>query len=242
MKGFIKDDKFHPIRNQNGMRKSRDQYAKIEGVKLDSNVRMKRDEGRKIKSHLYRIYSTWDSEDDGDREETAHVRARNMDEAIEFIKKDFFKQRVQNDLQVDGDGEETAYITTSYAVDDKGNELSENEVEEIQQKEGDEAVRFVTEGFEIIQDDEEEDNYHTIYGGNDFYDLTKPKGEQKGFTSEDAIKKAGGIEKAFFKLGSGQGFESGNPKNDYNLNNPNLKLYDPTKNEFTKSTKKDDNR
>src|SRR3990172_3316622 len=128
MKGFIKDDKFHPIRNQNGMRKSRDQYAKIEGVK------------------------------------------------------------------------------------------------------------FVTEGFEIIQDDEEEDNYHTIYGGNDFYDLTKPKGEQKGFTSEDAIKKAGGIEKAFFKLGSGQGFESGNPKNDYNLNNPNLKLYDPTKNEFTKST------
>ena|SRR3972149_3138524 len=34
MKGFMKDDKFHPIRDTKGVRKSRDQSTKQEGIKI----------------------------------------------------------------------------------------------------------------------------------------------------------------------------------------------------------------
>lgn len=233
VKGHMQDGKFHPhTEYKKGVRKSRDQSAKTEGV------RMKRNGGKKVKSHLFRVYSTFSTEDNGDRQETAHIRAKNLDEAIKFVKKEFFQARVQNDLEVDGD-EETAYITSTYATDEEGNELSQNEIEKIQEKEGDDAVNWATEGFEIFLDDDEEDDFNTIYGGNDLYDLTKPKGEQSGFTTADAIKKAGGVEKAFFS-GSGTGFEAGNPNNDFNLNNPNPVLFDPSKKEF-KSNKKEGN-
>ena len=39
MKGFIKDDKFHPIRDTKGVRKSRDQSAKTIGVKIERKAR-----------------------------------------------------------------------------------------------------------------------------------------------------------------------------------------------------------
>ncbi len=241
MKGFTRDGTFHPITDyKKGTRKSRDQSAKTQGVRMKE--RFKKD-GVKVKSHLFVIYSTRSTEYDGDRQESAHIRAKNLDEVIDFIKKDFFQKRVQNDLDVEESMEETAYVTTSYATDEEGNELSQNEIETIQEKDGEEAVNWVTEGFEIQQDDEEEDNFHTIYGGNDFYDLTKPKGEQHGFTTEDAVKKAGGADKAFFGIGSGQGFESGNTDNDYNLNNRgNLTLYDPSDKSFKKVMHKEDKR
>src|SRR3989304_5935470 len=34
MKGFIKDKKFHPILDTNGVRKSREQSTKLEGIKI----------------------------------------------------------------------------------------------------------------------------------------------------------------------------------------------------------------
>jgi len=236
LKGHMQDGKFHPhTDHKKGVRKSRDQSSKTEGVRIKSaGDRFKKD-GVKIKSHLFRIFSTRSTEFDGDRQETAHIRAKNLDEVIDFIKKDFFQKRVQNDLEVNGD-DETAYITTTYATDEEGNELSQNEIEKIQEKEGEDAVGWVTEGFEAFQDDDEDDSFNTIYGGNDFYDLTKPKGEQSGFTTEDAIKKAGGVEKAFFS-GSGRGFESGNPNNDFNLNNPNPVLFDPSKKQFKRKAR-----
>ena len=39
MKGFMKDDKFHPIRDTKGVRKSRDQSAKTVGIKIERKAR-----------------------------------------------------------------------------------------------------------------------------------------------------------------------------------------------------------
>ncbi len=219
----MQDGKFHPhTEYKKGTRKSRDQTVKQEGVK----IRNKRYAKKVEKMHLFRVFSTWSNEFDGDRQETATIKARSLEEATEFVEKEFFKKSAQKDLQVDGD-DETTYISSSYPTDEDGNVLTQAQAEKIQDRDGDDAVGYNTEGFEIFQDDDTEESFHTIYGGNDFYDLSKPKGKESEFTSSDAIKEAGGVEKAFFGKGSGQGFESGNPKNDFNLNTRNLKLYDP---------------
>ena len=139
MKGHMEKDGFHPHTQSKGVRKSRDQKDKTKGV------RMKRTEGKKVKTHLFRVYSTFSTDSDGDRQETAHIRAKNLDEAVKFVKKEFFQKRVQNDLEEDGD-DETAYITSTYATDEQGNELSQKQIDKIQEKEGDDAVGWITEG------------------------------------------------------------------------------------------------
>jgi len=238
MKGYKdKSGKFHPIKSYNRVRSKREPFnvtkdgikisqAKLVQMQRGAGVRGKRYAKKGEEMHLYRVFSTWSTEFDGDRQETAKIKARNLDEAVEFVKKEFFKKSAQKDLEEDGD-DETAYISSTYATDEDGNLITQAQAEKIQDKEGDDAVGYTSEGFEIFQDDDTEESFHTIYGGNDFYDLSKPKGKQSEFTSSDAIKVAGGVEKAFFGLGSGQGFESGNPSNDFNLNTKDLKLYDP---------------
>ena len=48
-KGFTdKSGKFRPTENKNGVRKSRDQTAKTQGVKIDSGTRMKRDSSKEL--------------------------------------------------------------------------------------------------------------------------------------------------------------------------------------------------
>jgi len=236
MQGFTKDGKFHPIKPYNKKIRSKREPFNVtkDGVKIPQSklAQMQRDAGirgkryAKSEMHLFRVFSTWSNEDNGDRQETAKIKARNLDEAVKFVKKEFFKKSAQKDLEEDGD-DETAYISTTYPTDEDGNLITEAQAEKIQDREGDDAVGYTTEGFEIFQDDDTEESFHTIYGGNDFYDLSKPKGKESKSTSADVIKEAGGVEKAFFGKGSGQGFESGNPDNDFNLNTRNLKLYDP---------------
>ncbi len=58
----MEKDGFHPHTQSKGVRKSRDQKAKQQGI------RMKRGEGKKIKTHLFRVYSTFSTEFDGDRQ------------------------------------------------------------------------------------------------------------------------------------------------------------------------------
>src|SRR3989304_2718867 len=57
MKGFTKDKKFHPITDYKGVRKSRDQTTKTEGIRTTSIVRKKSDvvsldEGRSMLTNL----------------------------------------------------------------------------------------------------------------------------------------------------------------------------------------------
>ena len=57
MKGFTKDNKFHPITDYKGVRKSRDQTTKTEGIRTTSIVRKKSDvvsldEGRSMLTNL----------------------------------------------------------------------------------------------------------------------------------------------------------------------------------------------
>ena len=227
MKGF-KDSsgKFHPMTDSKGVRKSRDQSAKTQGVKIER----KKKEGVLGKDfHIYRIWSFESDEGNSDRREIAHVKAKNVEEATEFVKKQFVIAKHRNDLNEDGDDNST-YISKSFAYNENGEELTQKEIDKLEESGDEDEINWQEVGFQIEEDDDEEEDFNTIYGGNDFYDLTKPKGQQHGFTSDDAVKKAGSAQEAFFHLGGGQGFESGNPDNSYNLNNQGkLILYDPTK-------------
>jgi len=170
--------------------------------------------------HLYRIDQFESSEDNGDSQQWGVIKARNYEDVEKYIEKEFFVKGA--DIENNGD---QIYVSTPF--DENGNELTRDKAFKLQDKEGDDAVSWVDDGFVIEEDDEQEESFHTIYGGNDFIDLLDP--ENSGKTSEENIKEKGGVEKAFFQA-SGQGFEQGNKENDFNLNTGKVDLYDPKTN------------
>ncbi len=241
VKGFKdKDGKFHPTENKSsGVSSSQVITKQDAGNNIDNSelVNKKRlPEG----VHLFRIFAFESSEFDADRSETAHFKARNIDDVTDFIKKEFFKKdkEIQDSVEIEDIDEDQSRVSSTEAFDENGNSLTDEEASKLQEEKGDDAVGYVDTGFDIEQDDDIEEDFNTIFGGNDFYDLTKPKGQESGFTSEDAVKQAGGSDKAFFNLGSGQGFESGNKDNDFNLNTDKLDLFDPETNPKPKGKEK----
>lgn len=155
---------------------------------------------RAMKFHMFRVYQF----DENDRGQEAVIKAKNIDDAVDYVKKTYLTDEGRKEVDEDGD-ENGIYLTMfTEATDDD-----------------DEGYSY---GFEILQDDDTEPEFHTIYGGNDFVDLINP--ENSGKSTAKVIKEHGGQMKAFYKH-SGSGFENGNPDNDYNLNTSNLKLYVP---------------
>ena len=155
---------------------------------------------------MFRVYQF----DENDRGQEAVIKAKNIDDAVDYVKKTYLTDEGRK--EVDEDGDENGIYLTLYA------RLGEHGVEATEDDEG------YSYGFEILQDDDTEPEFHTIYGGNDFVDLINP--ENSGKSTAKVIKEHGGQMKAFYKH-SGSGFEQGNPDNDYNLNTSNLKLYKP---------------
>ncbi len=229
------------------------------------------DRGRDKKSlelgkdfHLFRIFQS----DDNDRSEIAHVKAKNLEDAVEYVKNEYLTKEGRDEVDEQDGGEDTAYLmlyennedeikteveeeankmemesnwgklgakgsTDFWKTDKEKEEWIENEVEE--RLDMDEGYSW---GYEIAQDDDIEENFDTIYGSNDFVDLLDP--ERSGKKYSDVVKEKGGADKAFYSA-SGQGFESGNPDNSFNLNTGKLDLYDPKtnpkptgRNKFTK--------
>ena len=148
--------------------------------------------------HMFRVYQF----DENDRGQEAVIKAKNIDDAVDYVKKTYLTDEGRKDVDEDGD-EGLCFLILHEATDDE------------------EGYSW---GFEILQDDDTEPEFHTIYGGNDFVDLINP--ENSGKPTAKVIKEHGGQMKAFYKH-SGSGFENGNPDNDYNLNTSNLKLYKP---------------
>jgi hypothetical protein len=153
--------------------------------------------------HMFRVYQF----DDNDRGQEAVIKAKNIDDAVDYVKKTYLTDEEQREVNEDGD-EGQCYLTLLQAGAANADDF-------------DECYSY---GFEIFQDDDTEPEFHTIYGGNDFVDLINP--ENSGKPTAKVIKEHGGQMKAFYKH-SGSGFEQGNPDNDYNLNTSNLKLYNP---------------
>lgn len=209
-------------KRKDGQAYNKDKPKGISGSKMDtsptSDVHMKTsDQKEKMDFHLYRIFQYESDEGNSDRQEVAHVKAKNMEDAIKFVKDYYFKKEFHNKLNVDNSGD-TAIVDSSIAYDANGNEMKEvpDGMED--------DVNWTTQGFQIEEADGEEEDFKTIYGGNDFFDVTGGKIKTKGTTTAEQIKNSGSVEKAFYSH-SGQGFESGNPKNSFNLNNPHPKLW-----------------
>jgi hypothetical protein len=104
----------------------------------------------KIKPNLYRVYSSYGDEGNADRREDMRILAHDMEEVLDYLETKF-KKRYRKDLIVDGD-DDYSYMQKHFADGSY-------------------------EGYEIQKDNEAEKEFKTIYGTNDFVDLTgkKPK-------------------------------------------------------------------
>ena len=93
-------------------------------------------------------------------------------------------------------------VDVTYAEGEDGGIMSQKAIDYLQDKGREDEINWVTEGFEIMQDDDSKDDFKTIMGGNDFYDITGDSVVTHGMTSEQAIheKKGGFAEAAFFGI------------------------------------------
>jgi hypothetical protein len=123
---------------------------------------MAKGKARCKKPHLYRVWWFESDEGGGDRGEAMRLRACNMEDAIDYVQKEMFEPEFQNDVEVDGD--------SKFAILDVYEPSEEDD-------EDDMIGHGRTVGFQIEEDDEIDPEFKTIYGSNDFVDLTgkKPK-------------------------------------------------------------------
>jgi len=110
---------------------------------------------------LYRIWYG----DDNDRGEIARAKADDMDQVIDLIKREFLKKDVE--YEEEGDDDDLILILDICSdceyrdkLDEDGERYCEN------------CTR--TEWIQIERDDDVKPEFKTIFGSNDFYDLTDP--------------------------------------------------------------------
>jgi len=150
--------------------------------------------------HIYRVFAYSSDEGGGDSHEIAHIKAKNMDDAVEFAKKKFIKEEFHKDIEENGD-DMNVDLSLSYAVDeDTGEEMTDDQREKMQDEGKEMDIDWRTEGWNIVEDDEEKENFETIYGGNDFFDITESvdKPKTRGMSSEEAVKFHGGLAPSLF--------------------------------------------
>jgi hypothetical protein len=121
---------------------------------------MSKGKARCKKGHLYRVWSFESDEGGGDRGEVMRMKACNIDDAITYVKKQMFKPEFQKDVIVDGD-DKFAIVDVYEPAED--------------QTEDDFIDRGRTVGFQIEECDEIGPEFKTIFGSNDFVDLTGKK-------------------------------------------------------------------
>jgi len=190
--GKRKNGQAYPKNKTSGVKKAGSTSAS--GIKIAPKVQHK-----KIESHLYRIYQYTSSEYDSDRDEIAHVRAKDIDQATEFVKKKYFAKNVKDDEIVeDGDGEVT-YVSVTYAVNENGGTMHQKTIDRLEEEGKEDEINWVTEGFQIEENDDIKEDFETIMGGNDFFDITGDTVVTHGQTTEQALhEKKGGFNEATF--------------------------------------------
>jgi hypothetical protein len=265
MKGFKKDGKFIPTgnRNKSSLKKSDIDNAKTEAdmsalilkqvksspeykrgdVRVINDLGLERNKKTLEKGKDFHLYRVWQY-DSNDRQEIAVVKAKDMEQAMDYVKKEYLTKEGQENVSEEGDGEfgvltlmdEPDDTELKQEIHDEASSMTFKNIAEQTDWEGDElADRIEMEesnvyGYQIDEDDESEESFHTIYGSNDFVDLLDTSNSGKKYS--DVVKEKGGQDNAFFSA-SGLGFEAGNPDNNFNLNlkqGEKLNLYDPKTN------------
>ena len=112
---------------------------------------------------IYRIFYS----DGNDRDELGRVNAPNMDRAIEYALKQYFKPELE--YTENGDNECTYLMIDSCKFCDKKELMMLNDIEEEE-----ELCEYceVSEYIEIVQDSDAKPEYKTIYGVNEYADLS----------------------------------------------------------------------
>jgi len=128
--GKRKDGQAYPKNKKSGIKKSGTTIAG--GKKFPPTIQHK-----KIESHLYRIYQYQSSEWENDREEIAHVRAKDIDQATEFVKKKFFAKNIKHeDIDDDWGGmDDSTTVSVSYAVNENGGHNTHNKIDDNKNRE-----------------------------------------------------------------------------------------------------------
>jgi hypothetical protein len=133
------------------------------------------------RGHLYRVWWFESDEGGGDRSEHMRLRACNMGDAIDYVQKTEFKPEFQKDVNIDSD--------SKFAVLDVYEPSEED-------NEDDFEAHGRTVGFQIEEDDDIDPEFKTIFGSNDFVDITgkKPKKAEPWNPTMYAIAQSGNNE------------------------------------------------
>jgi hypothetical protein len=94
----------------------------------------------------YQLRNGWSNDSDGNTNFTAEFEAKDMDHAVEYVKKNYVNKEVLNKITEDGDGQ-CIYLQYDYWTTENGEETTEDFDED--------KHTFFTEFFEIYQEDEE---------------------------------------------------------------------------------------
>lgn len=113
-------------------------------------------------SKLFRIWYS----DSNNRSEYARAKANDIEEVIEWLQKDFFKPEALEILNIDINSDTQAFIDWQEEPEED-QELTEEELDAY-----DGGITYSLEIVEIEEPEPEDFEFKTIYGTNDYYDLT----------------------------------------------------------------------
>jgi len=144
-------------------------------------------------SHLYRLWHG----SENNRSEIARFRAEDFETVSDYVRKEFIAPEAEI---TDEQGDEMNLILI-FDVCKNCEAKKDDDFDE-------ETCEYCETGewLQIEQYDEIEPKFETIMGTNDFYDLTKPKGEEKAPDWCPELKKAfetdiqGGVEASIAKM------------------------------------------
>jgi hypothetical protein len=140
-------------------------------------IKINLEPGRLIKMNLYRIY--WG--DSNDRSELGRVKARDIDQAVEYAIKQYLNNNIDREElihDIDYQGPDHCYVMLNACLDCEYYNLNEKEQKEyrefndIFEDEPCEYCEQSTAYLEIYQDNEEKEEYKTIFGVNEYADLS----------------------------------------------------------------------
>jgi len=131
---------------------------------------------------LYRIW--WGTSNN--RSEFAHIKANDIDKVIDFVKSEFLEPDTEF-YSEDGDSEHL------YLMIDLCKDCDKEELRRLNDIESDydlcESCEM-SEYIEILEDNDTEEDFKTIMGTNEFYDLTNPEQTQKALNWSNFLTEA----------------------------------------------------
>jgi len=121
-----------------------------------------------------KLYRIWYS-DGNDRDEYARVKATNTDQVIQWLKDTYFKPEALEQIMIDYTMENEAIITWYEGPPCNECTISAKDTNKCEEKCEYNETTYSLQIEEIEEPESNDYEYKTIYGTNDYYDLTQDK-------------------------------------------------------------------